>query len=407
MKQTTMKQTITKQIQRALKQLLSGPKDFKCNLPEEIPVLAWRYHSIETDDGVRLTVQTIGPSPAEAPSVVLANGIGVTTPGLDFIANHLKDRFHVICWSYRGTQSLGLRKTAHPGFRRGSNSLETSSHPSCAKNVDYSIRRHARDALWVMDALGVEEASVLGWSMGVPVGLEMIRAAHDRVTAIGALFGAAGRPFEQAFPPRMARVVLEAAKLLSEYPQPAQGVLELASTLPGACWEVCTRLGFVGPTAHKKNFAANVAAVAEGDRSAYFKTMVSLMEHDAADMLSSITCPVLVVGGEKDWVTPPKAARMMAEKIPHAKLVMLEMATHFGVIEYGKELWDAIDELLSQIKEKEKEEKSKDMRKVKIKSKSKEKDKSKDKSKDRIKSKDKSKSKSKDKSKSKSKEKAE
>lgn len=356
-----MEKTISKQIQDILSQLLSGPKQFKSSLPEEIPVLEWSDHQVKTDDGIRLAVQTIGRPLVEAPSVVLANGIGVTTPELDFIANHLKDRFHVICWGYRGTRSLGIRNTAHSELRADSRITSVCgrgafpSKTGCTKNVDYSIRRHARDALQIMDELGVEEAAVLGWSMGVPVGLEMIRAAHDRVTAIGALFGAAGRPFEQAFPLPLARVVLETAKLLSKYPQPAQGVLELASTLPGVCWEVCTRLGFVGPTAHKKNFAANVAAVAGGDRSAYFKTMVSLMEHDALDMLSSIKCPVLVVGGEKDWVTPPEAARMMAEKIPHAKLVMLEQATHFGVIEYGKKLWDAIDDLLSMIQEKAKE----------------------------------------------------
>lgn len=294
-------------------------------LPKSLPAIAWRYHSMDTSDGVQLSFQTTGMDPQKAPTVVLANGIGVTAPGLDFLAQHLMDRFHVVCWDYRGS---GLSQVSH------------------LSDVDYSIQRHALDALEILDAANIQKTAVLGWSMGVPVGLEMIRAASQRITALGALFGAAGRPFEQAFPPAMAKAVYGLAKVLQKTPFPAQAVLELATLLPSTCWKVCTTLGFVGSQAHSTNFSANVATVSGADMTAYFATMVSLMDHDASDLLPSIQCPVLVVGGEKDWVTPPKASRAMAEATPQARLVMLSNATHFGVIEYGKELWEPIDELL-------------------------------------------------------------
>ena len=294
-------------------------------LPSSLPSVPWRYHSVDTDDAVQLSAQSVGPSPEQAPTVLLANGIGVTTPGLDFLAQHLMDRFHVVCWDYRGT---GLSQI---GERR---------------EVRYDIPRHATDALQVLDALEIHQSAVLGWSMGVPVGLEMIRAAPHRVAALGALFGAAGRPFEAAFPAPMAKTIFALAKGLSRFPWPGQAVLDLATALPSTCWKVCTSLGFVGGETHEANFTANVEAVAGADRAAYFSTMVALMEHDASDMLASVSCPVLVVGGERDWVTPPKAARALAEGVPGARLVMLERATHFGVIEYAKELYEPIDELL-------------------------------------------------------------
>lgn len=305
-------------------------KNFSEGISLSVPRVNWKRGSVDTDDGLRLSFQTAGPAAGDPPVVLLANGIGVTTPGMDFLAEHLQDRFHVICWDYRGT---GASRVAR--FRaRG-------------KKIDYSIERHARDAIQIMDHLGVDRVAVLGWSMGVPVALEMIRAAGKRVAAMGALFGAAGRPFEHAFPPPAARTIYRAAGFFQKSTFPVQVVLDLATRLPWACREFCSGLGFVGRHAHSRVFAAAVAAVAGADHEAYFATMTALMEHDASDMLPSIKCPVLVVGGEKDWVTPPKASRYLAERIPGAKIVMLEDATHFGVMEYGRELWDPIDELLS------------------------------------------------------------
>lgn len=75
--------------------------------------------------------------------------------------------------------------------------------------------------------------------------------------------------------------------------------------------------------------------------------MVELMKHDAADLLPAIRCPVLVVGGCDDTLTPPAAAQDMADRTPGATLVLLPDTSHFGVIEHGPALWSAIDELLS------------------------------------------------------------
>ncbi len=305
-------------------------KAFSEGISSNVPRVNWKRGSVDTDDGLRLSFQTAGSAAGDPPVVLLANGIGVTTPGMDVLAEYLQDRFHVICWDYRGT---GASRVAR--FRaRG-------------KKIDYSIERHARDAIQIMDHLGVDRVAVLGWSMGVPVGLEMIRAAEERVVALGALFGAAGRPFEHSAPLPVVRAIYRAAGFFQKSTLPVQVVLDAANRLPWACREFCSGLGFVGKHANSRVFSAAVAAVAGADHEAYFATMTALMEHDAFDMLPSIKCPVLVVCGGKDLVTRPEAAYYMAERIPGAKIVMLEDATHFGVMEYGRELWDPIDELLS------------------------------------------------------------
>jgi 3-oxoadipate enol-lactonase len=285
------------------------------------PQIPYVNHAVTTDDGVVLSAQCAGDGPA----VLLVNGIGVTRPGMDCLAEHLLPGHRVITWDYRGT--------------RGS--------PVAPAVSDFSLPRHARDALAVLDALAIPRASVLGWSLGVPVGLELIRLVPDRVTTFGALFGAPGLPFRAAFPGPVADVAQALVDGLQQVPAPAQGALRLAQHLAPLAWQVLTGLGFVGRTAHREVFRRNVASVAEADKRAYFGTMRELARHDGRDVLPGIRCPVLVVAGGADWVTPPAAAEEMARLTPGAEYVLIPDATHFGVIEHGPALFDPIDRLLA------------------------------------------------------------
>jgi pimeloyl-ACP methyl ester carboxylesterase len=292
------------------------------------PNVSYEHFRVSTDDGFTLAVKAAGRGPA----VLLANGIGVTGPGLDFLTLQLKDRYRVLAWDYRGA---------------GASRSACTEQQSGGAKPDYTIERHAADGLAVLDGAGVHRAAVLGWSMGVPVGLEMIRQAPDRIAALGALFGAPGRPFEAAFPRPLARLVLRLSKVFSTWPAPPQALLALGAALPRACFQVCARMGFVGAHAHAQTFARNVAAVAAADQRAYFATMSALLEHDARDLLAHIKCPVLVVAGNADWVTPVHAAQEMAQSIAGARFVVLDRATHFGVIECNEVLWTPIAELLA------------------------------------------------------------
>ena len=45
--------------------------------------------------------------------------------------------------------------------------------------------------------------------------------------------------------------------------------------------------------------------------------------------LAGIACPTLVMVGEQDWVTPPRASRAITRGIPNAKMVEFAGAGHF------------------------------------------------------------------------------
>jgi pimeloyl-ACP methyl ester carboxylesterase len=276
---------------------------------------------VRTDDGLTLAIQHVG----DGPVVMLANGIGVTRPGLDYLAAHLCDRYHVVAWDYRGIGASRLN----------------------GQRVALSVARHARDALQILDAVSAQRAVVFGWSMGVPVGLEMIRHAPERVAGLGALFGAPGRPFQAAFGRPFADLVHLSVASARLAPWPAQAVLRLGDSVPPLAWAICSSIGFVGREARRELFHADVRSTTGAQKRPYFTTMWELIRHDARDLLPGVRCPVLVVAGDRDWVTPPRAAEQMAAVIPGARLVRIPHASHFGVIECGPELWGPMDELLA------------------------------------------------------------
>ena len=59
----------------------------------------------------------------------------------------------------------------------------------------------------------------------------------------------------------------------------------------------------------------------------------SLIDFDLSEVLDTLRLPALIAVGDKDRITPPTAARHMAERIPGARLLVLEDAGHCAFLE--------------------------------------------------------------------------
>ena len=62
-------------------------------------------------------------------------------------------------------------------------------------------------------------------------------------------------------------------------------------------------------------------------------SVFAMAQHDAADVLPQLSCPVMVVSAGRDYLTPPRIARKMAETVRDGRYYELPQATHFGLIE--------------------------------------------------------------------------
>ncbi len=267
--------------------------------------------SLRTGDGAVLHYQSFGPE--KAPAVVFANGIGVQYTGVLHQLSALAERYHVLCWDYRG---MGRSTVPDP------------------RSASVRMALHAQDAFALLDHFGVERAVFVGWSMGVQVTLEAIRLAPSRVAGFVSLLGTYGRPFDNAFPRPVAKAVKQSFAFLGRHPRLTQVPFHVAIALPSFAQLVLRRIAFVSRETDPVLFDAIVRSVRGIEKGYYGRCMKELATHDASDVLPTITCPVVVVAGERDYLIPTARAQWMARQIPNARYREVARGTHFSIFEY-------------------------------------------------------------------------
>jgi len=278
-------------------------------LPPELDALLGpiQHGRVEADDGFPLACQTFG----EGPAVVFANGLGVTYPGAALQIAALRHDHRVVCWDYRGIGG------------------STESTPP----DDVRSARHARDVLGVLDDLGIDDVVFAGWSMGVQVGLEVARIAPDRIKGYVALLGTYARPIRKAFPPPFGRLAEDSVAFGIQHPTISQTFMELSVAFPDQAHRILSAMRFVDAGAHRPVFDFMVYSVTRTHRRTYLRTLLAMAEHDGADVLRALTCPCLIVCGQRDYLTPPRVAREMAAAIPGAEYREVVGGTHFAMAE--------------------------------------------------------------------------
>src|SRR5438552_22813 len=66
--------------------------------------------------------------------------------------------------------------------------------------------------------------------------------------------------------------------------------------------------------------------------------LAAVQEHDTYDRLPEIKAPTLVAHGEEDGIIPVQNGRILAERIPNARLVIYPGAKHIFFVECAAEL---------------------------------------------------------------------
>lgn len=163
----------------------------------------------------------------------------------------------------------------------------------------------AADARGLLDALGIERAHVLGYSLGSAVAQELALAAPDRVASLVLLCTwARGDGFQRAVVTGLA------------HPW-RTGDLEAALTALG--------IAFSPELLNDPNFGTMMEASlplvpqTPGQIAATVEQWDADNAHDSLDRLPGITAPTLVIAGEQDLLTPQWHGRQVAEAIPGAR----------------------------------------------------------------------------------------
>ncbi|MBW2146972.1 MAG: alpha/beta hydrolase [Deltaproteobacteria bacterium] len=196
----------------------------------------------------------------------------------------------------------------------------------------YSVDGFTKDLEIVHQKVGIDEVALVGWSMG---GIISMQYCLNYPSKVKALILIATRGHRN---PHMKR------RILFQYLQARlMFLMDIASprkydrtveSFPGEQEKVAREVkSMLSPTTPKEAFDWVMADLINNPRKNYFEVAKSIWDWGAGEELRKISVPSLIMVGEKDDRTPPRFSRIIHEKIPNSRLVIVKDAGHCLALE--------------------------------------------------------------------------
>jgi 3-oxoadipate enol-lactonase len=237
-----------------------------------------------------------------APPLVMSNSLGTNLHMWDEQARAFAKRYRVIRYDQRGHGKSGAPKGP------------------------YTVDRLGRDALAILDHLGIEKAHFLGLSMGGTTGMWLACNAPERFRKIVLANTGARIGTQDIWNARIMTVLDKGMKALVDATLErwfSQKFRDAKSPVIGKVREMLL-------TTPKHGYAGCSAAIRDAD----FRWAIG-----------GVKLPTLVITGSLDPATPPQGGEFIAQRIPRAKLVSLE-AAHLSNLERSGQFTRAVEDFL-------------------------------------------------------------
>jgi pimeloyl-ACP methyl ester carboxylesterase len=197
--------------------------------------------------------------------------------------------------------------------------VDARGHGRSVARGPFTLEDLAEDWRAILDREAIERAALCGLSMGGMTAMRLAVRAPERVAAL-ALVDTSARGERPRSRPKY-RLLAEALRLLG---------------FRDALFPPAVRSLF-GATARRERpelVARTVARIRENDpRQIYPACRAVFGRASVLDTLGAIRCPTLVLCGEEDVATKPRESRLIAGRIPGARLVELPRTGHLSALE--------------------------------------------------------------------------
>lgn len=267
---------------------------------EDRPPVTHGY--VKSFDGTKLFYSIEG----KGKPLVFCYGLVCSSLHWTYQIDHFQDSYQAIWFDYRGHQNSEV-----------------------PKNLDsITLENMARDLGIVLDELNVQDAVLLGHSMGVNVVLEFYRQQPQRVAGMVLANGTAQRPLESLFSHNalqaafhlLKRIYRKSPELISMFWRLQKGN-PLARTL--------VSLGGFNPhLTPQADIELYIDQVAEMDPSILIHLIENYDAYDAAAWLHTVNLPALIIAGEQDKIIPVEQQELMNQLIPGSQLEVIRHGSH-------------------------------------------------------------------------------
>jgi pimeloyl-ACP methyl ester carboxylesterase len=194
----------------------------------------------------------------------------------------------------------------------------------------YSIAIMASDAAAVLDAAGVARAHVFGVSMGGMIAQEFALQYPARTRSLILGCTAAGGPSAVRAESKVADVLMARGMTLEQAREAILPYIYDVATPPEKIEE---------DVSLRRNWLPSL----EG----YMAQLLGILAWESYSRIAQITAPTLVIHGKSDALVPPGNGELIAKRIPGAKLVLLEQASHLFLTDQTEKAHQEILEFLS------------------------------------------------------------
>jgi 3-oxoadipate enol-lactonase len=247
-------------------------------------------------DGCPLWVESAGPE--RAPVLMLSNSLGTKLQMWDPQIAAFTKHFRVLRYDRRGHGKSGVT----PG--------------------PYTMDRLARDALAVLDALGIDSVHWCGLSMGGMEGMWLGANAPGRIARLILSNTSAYYADKSLWNDRIKAIR-------------TNGLAPLTDRVLGLWFTEAFRAR--APQDVARLAAMLTATPVEG----YIGCCEAIRDMDHRDLLPRIAAPTLVIAGRQDQATPLAAAELIKEHVPGATLTILD-AAHISNVEQPTQYTDTV-----------------------------------------------------------------
>jgi pimeloyl-ACP methyl ester carboxylesterase len=262
---------------------------------------------LTTPDGVRLRVTDRGSGER---TIVLVHGWKLSHRPFEHAIMRLARSYHVVAYDLRG-----MGESAKPNSR-------------------YDFDEMADDLEFVLSELGLEEVTLVGWSMGCSVALQHMARGGRHVGRLVLVNGPIklARTDDDSFPWSMTEDVLEAYFADMEQNWPSSERRFITDSLHDP-----------GPDLVDVIFAITQQAPLDG----LLKIVRAQARLDFRDLLPSIEVPVLALYGRHDPYYPVELGAWIAEQCPRGEAVVFEQSAHYPFIEEKERFVEVLSDFAS------------------------------------------------------------
>ncbi len=249
-------------------------------------------HYAKSDNGVNLAYQVVGEGPFDL----------IVVPGY---LSHLET-----WWEARSGRFVRRLASFSRLILFDKRGMGLSDRPP-----EVDVERWVEDASVVLDAVGSEQAAMLGVAAGGLTAILFAAAYPARVWAL-VLFGGFARQLRGG-DDYLIGLRPEDVDAHVAYTEPRWGTgVGLRLYCPSACDD---------PVAREQVGRFQRASASPGAAAAYLRTVAQI---DVRHALPMVEAPTLVLHPSRDRVIPIELARYMAERMPHATLAEVDSADH-------------------------------------------------------------------------------